>query len=188
MTNTKTDEVLGIFISTNELSNMQIDRIQVTDFAIQTILKTIHLNKEVQEEAIDRMIDRTPTYFALTSAEQIDKIKITLTFETVVEYLRLKDYIRENVYMIETGVDVEGTIVISAFYVKSTEVTDKVFNDSISEEQEKQLEKDINIIDSSINVVEEAKKRLKENNVVPFQNRAQRRLSKNKNKVRKFHK
>ncbi|MEX3713411.1 hypothetical protein ABFV99_13485 [Cytobacillus horneckiae] len=191
MTNTKNQkEVLGIIITKKEISNMNVEHIHVTDFAIQTILQSIHLNPEVQEEAIDRMVDRTPDYFTLEPEEQVDKIKIALTYETVIEYLRLNDYIRDEVNMLETGIDEEGTIVVTAFYIKDTDLTKEVFKDELTEEQELQLEKQMNILDGSINIYEEAKKRLEtmKNTVVPFQNRAQRRLTKSQKKVRRFHK
>ncbi|MES9681719.1 hypothetical protein ABWK22_02140 [Gottfriedia acidiceleris] len=178
------NEVLGIFITKSEVSNLNVEYIHVTDFAIQTILKTIRLNPEVQAEVIDKMVERTPGYFQLKPEEQVNKIKTTLTIETVIEYLRLNEYIREDIDMIEVGIDEEGSIVVSAFYVAKTEVLEKVFTEELTEEQTNELEKQINILDGSINIYEEAKKRLeqmKKDNVVPFQNReARRRLNRQK--------
>ncbi|WP_263117553.1 hypothetical protein [Bacillus subtilis] len=170
-------EVLGIFITKNEISNLNIEHIHVTDYAIQTILKTVRLNEEVQKEVVDKMVDRTPDFFKLSHEEQVNKIKTVLTFETVIEYLRLNDYIHEGIDMIETGIDNEGSIVVSAFYANNTEITDSIFANGMTEEEVNQMEKDFNVIDSSINIVEEAKKKMESmKNVVPFENRATRRL------------
>lgn len=170
-------EVLGIFITKNEISNLNIEHIHVTDYAIQTILKTVRLNEEVQKEVVDKMVDRTPDFFKLSHEEQVNKIKTVLTFETVIEYLRLNDYIHEGIDMIETGIDNEGSIVISAFYANNTEITDSIFANGMTEEEVNQMEKDFNVIDSSINIIEEAKKKMESmKNVVPFENRATRRL------------
>lgn len=126
---------------------------------------------------MQQWIDRTPNYFKLGPEEQINKIKTVLTMETVIEYLRLNNYIREGIDMIETGIDEEGSIVVSAYYVNDTELTDKVFNEQMTEEQVNQMETEYNIIDNSINIVEEAKKKMESmKNVVPFENRETRRL------------
>lgn len=181
---TKQKEVLGIFIQKNDIANMNLETIHVTDFAIQTILKSIQLTPEAQEEVVNSLVDRTPNWVQLDSEEQVNKIKIALTYETVIEYLRLHEYIREGIDMIETAVDEEGSIVISAYYVNDTEETKKMFKD-VSEEDIKKMENDINqfnaaasALDGSINILEEAQKRIKANNIVPFQNRAARRAAK----------
>lgn len=126
------------------------------------------------------MVERTPGYFQLTPEEQVNKIKTTLTIETVVEYLRLHEYIREGIDMIEVGIDQEGSVIVSAFYVGQDETLDKVFRKELTPEEIDQLEK-VNILDGQVNIYEEAKKRLdqmKADNVIPFQNRAARRQAK----------
>ncbi|PFP65215.1 hypothetical protein COK00_11380 [Bacillus cereus] len=188
---TEQKEVLGIFITKNEVANLNMEHIHVSDFAIQTILKTIRLNPEVQAEVIDKMVERTPGYFQLDPEEQVNKIKTTLTIETVVEYLRLHEYIREGIDMIEVGIDPEGSIIVSAFYVGQDEALDKVFRKELTPEEIDQLEKEVNILDGQVNIYEEAKKRLdqmKADNVIPFQNRAVRRLAKQQSKARLSHK
>ncbi|PFB64374.1 hypothetical protein [Bacillus cereus] len=188
---TEQKEVLGIFITKNEVANLNMEHIHVSDFAIQTILKTIRLTPEVQAEVIDKMVERTPGYFQLTPEEQVNKIKTTLTIETVVEYLRLHEYIREGIDMIEVGIDPEGSIIVSAFYVEQNETLDKVFRKDLTPEEIDQLEKEVNILDGQVNIYEEAKKRLdqmKKDNVVPFQNREARRLAKQQSKARLSHK
>lgn len=188
MTNTnEPKEVLGIFVQKNEVSNLNMETIHVTDYAIQTILKTIRLNPEVQEEVIDKMVDRTPDYFNLSPEEQTNKIKTTLTIETVIEYLRLEGYIREGIDMVEVGIDEEGSLVVQAYYVAKTELTEKVFKEQMTEEQMEEYERQINILDGSMNIYEEAKKKLeqmKKDNVIPFPNREARRRAKHKRGVR----
>jgi len=189
--NSEQKEILGILITKNEVSNMNMEYIHVANFAIETILKTIRLNEPAQIEAVNKLVDRTPNWMELEPEEQSNKIKTVLTIETVIEYLRLENYIREGIDMIEVGIDPEGTIIVSAFYIQKDEVTDKVFKDQYTEEQINQMEKQLNVLDGSINIYEEAKKRvekMKKNNVVPFQNRAARRLAKNAKKVRLPHK
>lgn len=177
-------EVLGIFITKQQIANMKLEHIHVSDFAIQTILKTVHLNAEAQEEIVDKLVDRTPNWRALEPEEQINKIKTVLTQETVIEYLRLNEQIRPEVDMLEVGIDVEGSIIVSAYYIEKNELTEKVLKENeMTEEQVEQLEREINILDGSINIYEEAKKKLeqmKKDNVVPFQNRAMRRQAKRK--------
>lgn len=188
---TEQKEMLGILITKNEVSNMNMEYIHVANFAIETILKTIRLNESAQIEAVHKLVDRTPNWMELEPEEQSYKIKTVLTIETVIEYLRLENYIREDIDMIEVGIDPEGTIIVSAFYIKKNEITDKVFKEQYTEEQIEQMEKQLNILDGSINIYEEAKKRveqMKKNNVVPFQNRVARRLAKNAKKVRLSHK
>lgn len=178
---TKQSEVLGIFITKNKISNLDVEYIHVTDFAIQTILKSIRLTGEAQEEVIDKMVNRTTGYFQLTPEEQVDKIKTTLTMETVIEYLRLNEYIRVGIDMVEAGIDEEGSIVVTAYYVEKTEELEKVFGEDMSEEEIDELERQVNILDGSMNIYEEAKKKLEQinaNKVVPFQNRAARRNAK----------
>ncbi|UOE58210.1 hypothetical protein [Cytobacillus oceanisediminis] len=181
---TNQQEVLGIFITKQEIGNMKIDHIHVSDFALQAILKSVHLTKEAQEEIVDKLVDRTPNWVKLDTNTQVNKIKTVLTQETIIEYLRLNDYIREGVDMVEVGIDEEGSVVASVFYVEKTEVLEKVFTDEMTEEQVNQLEKEINILDGSINIYEEAKKKMEQmdkNKVVPFMNRAARRkAAKNK--------
>lgn len=174
----KDNEILGIVITKNEISNLNVEYIHVAEYAIDPILKSIRLTPAAQQEAVDKMVDRTPDFFELEPEVQTNKIKTVLTIETVIEYLRLNDYIREGIDMIEVGINDEGTIIVSAFYVAKTELTEKVFSEEMTEEQIDEMERQINILDGSINIYEEAKKRvekMKKNNVVPFQNRAARR-------------
>lgn len=186
--NNQTKEILGIFITQQEVANMKVDHIHVTDFAIQTILKTVHLNQDSQNEIVDKLVDRNPNWARLTPESQINKIKVALTQETVAEYLRLNKYISENVDMLEMGIDKEGSIVVSAFYIEQPEAVKNALP-QLSEEEVNEMEAQMNILDGSIDILGEAKKKLESmDKVVPFQNRAARRLAKSKKKVRYPHK
>src|SRR4051812_11366303 len=100
-------EVPGIFISKETISNMDMERIMVAGFAVVDIVQRTRLSKSAQEEAVDKLVDRTPNFMKLKSEVRIEKIKAVLTEETVVEYLRHEGIIRKNVDMVEVGVDEE---------------------------------------------------------------------------------
>lgn len=172
-------ELLGLTTSTAKISNMSIETITVPDKVIQSVLKHIRLNQDAQDEVMDKLVDRTPGYFELHPEEQVAKVTTALTIETVIEFLRLTEYIREDVSMLENGISDESAIVITAYYIRDHEVTNKVFADEMTEEQVNQMEREINLFNSEVDIYEEAKKRLaKMNNVIPFQNREERRRAK----------
>jgi len=163
MSNNTPQEVLGIIIQEQEVGNMKINHIHVSDFAIQTILKTISLSEKAQFEAVDKLVDRTPEWTSLKQEVQMDRIKIILTQETVIEYLRYNEDIKEDVSMIETGIDEEGSIIVTAYYIQEDEATNNILGqDPLTEEQVNEMERSFNVVTSQINVVEEAKKRLEQ--------------------------
>ncbi|MEK1828890.1 hypothetical protein AAAC51_07015 [Priestia megaterium] len=136
---------------------MNIEYIHVSEEAVEPILKSVQLVEKSQQEAVDKMIDRTPNYFELDSKEQVAKIKMVLTTETIVEYLRLHDYIKKDVDMLEIGINDEGTTIVSAFYVEKGELENEVFKDQMSEKDVEELERQYNALDGSVNIYEEAK-------------------------------
>lgn len=193
MTNNLTptaSEVLGIIITKESIGNMDLEHIHVSDGAIQLILKSIRLNQDTQNEIVDKLVDRSPNWASLTQEEQIDKIKTILTQETVIEYLRLNGDIRENVNMLETGIDQEGSIVITAFYIHEDEKVKQVLHPELTKEQVDAMEREINILSNDMNLLEVAQKRLEEKiqkgEIIDFskarKNRAQRRAAKKFNK------
>lgn len=176
----------GLTVEQKTISNMEVDYITVPDPLIRVILQEVQLHKEVQEEAIDKMVERTVDYFQLEPKEQVRKIETTLVIETVIEFLRLTSFIKDGIDMVEAGISDEGSVVVTAYYVGQNELTKKVFDGEMSEAEVNEMEKQINILDGSINIYEEAKKRLaeKQNNVIPFQNREQRRIAKKRGAVK----
>lgn len=169
----------GVQVETSDVSNMTMDKITVPQAAAAAILKTIHLTEEAQHDAMDKLLNRTPNYHELSTEEATEKIKVMLTMETVVEFLRLGEYIPPSVDMIEVGIDGEGSIVVTSYDVKQDETTEKLFEGSISEEEVENLERAVNLFDTDLNIFEEAKKRVeKKGKVLPFQNREQRREAK----------
>lgn len=193
MTNNLTptaSEVLGIIITKESIGNMDLEHIHVSDGAIQLILKSIRLNQDTQNEIVDKLVDRSPNWASLTQEEQIDKIKTILTQETVIEYLRLNGDIRENVNMLETGIDQEGSIVITAFYIHEDEKVKQVLHPELTKEQVDAMEREINILSNDMNLLEVAQKQLEEKiqkgEIIDFskarKNRAQRRAAKKFNK------
>lgn len=184
MTSKNQKEVLGIFITKQNVGNMNIEHIHVSDFAIQTILKTVQLSQKTQFEVVDKLVDRTPDWLSHEEEDRMVKIKAALIQETVVEYLRLTEEIREDVDMLEIGIDKEGSIIVSAYYIDKSQIPKEIIEkNKMTHEKVEQLEREINILNGSINIYEEAKKKLeqmKKDNVVSLPNRAARRQRKKK--------
>lgn len=168
-------EYLGIFLTKQEIANMQLEHIHVPDYGVHQILKTVNLTAESQQEVIDTLVDRTPHWMKLSDEERTNKMKIVLAQETVVEYLRLNEMVRQEADMLEVGIDEEGTIVVSVYYIEKNEEVDNALKKP-SQEEIARLEREVNILDGRMDLVEEAKKRLekKQGKVIPL-NRAARR-------------
>ena len=181
-------EVLGIIITKDTVGNMNLEHIHVSDGAIQLILKSIKLNEDAQFEIIDKLVDRTPNWAALSQDEQINKIKTILTQETVIEYLRFNGDIRENVNMLEAGIDEEGSIVITAYYIQEDEQIKHALQSELTKDQVDAMEREINILSGNTNLLDAARKQLdekmKKGELIDFakvkMNRKQRRAAKNK--------
>lgn len=193
MTNNSTylnSEILGIIITKETVGNMNLEHIHVSNGAIQLILKSIKLNEEAQLEIVDKLVDRSPNWSTLSQEEQINKIKTILTQETVIEYLRFNGDIRQDVNMLEAGIDKEGSIIVTAFYIKDDEQIEKVLYPELTEEQVNAMEREINILSNDMNLLEVAQKQLNEKiqkgEIIDFtkakMNREQRRAAKKMNK------
>ena len=183
-----TPEVLGIIITKDTVGNMNLEHIHVSDGAIQLILRSIKLNEDAQLEIIDKLVDRSPNWTSLSQDEQMNKIKTILTQETVIEYLRFNGDIRENVNMLEAGIDEEGSIVITAYYIQEDEQIKHALQSELTKDQVDAMEREINILSGNTNLLDAARKQLdekmKKGELIDFakvkMNRKQRRAAKNK--------
>ena len=155
------EEIPGIFISHETISNMDMDRIMVAGFAVMDILQRTRLSQRAQEEAIDKLVDRTPNWLRLKDEVRIEKIKSTLTQETVLEYLRHEGIVRKNVDMVEVGVDEEGSVVITAFYTKVSRDIRRAIKKQYDADMMAKAEAAINILEGDSNLVDLAAARLK---------------------------
>lgn len=154
-------EMPGIFISKETISNMEMERIMVAGFAVVDILSRTQLSQAAQEEAIDKLVDRTPNFIKLKPEVAVEKIKMVLTQETVIEYLRHQDIIRKNSDMVEVGVDEEGSLVVTAFYTKLSRDVRRALKKQYDAKDMAKAEAAINILEGEDNLVSLAAARLK---------------------------
>src|SRR5699024_8149775 len=144
--------------------NMKIEHFTISNEVVQAIVNNLKLTEAAQNEAIDRLVDRTPEWLSLESDEQTHKIKAALIAETIIEYLRLNEYVKDGVEMIEVGIKDDLSILASAFYVDNDTAIESQIASQLSEEELQEMENQINILDGSINIFEEAKKKMKRKN------------------------
>ena len=155
------EEVPGIFITKETISNMEMERILVAGFAVLDILQRTRLSQAAQEETIDKLVDRTPNFIKLKTEVRMDKIKAALTEETVVEYLRHEGIIRKNVDMVEVGIDEEGSIVVTAFYTHVSREIRRAIKKQFDADMMAKAEQAVNILSGDNNLVDLAAARLK---------------------------
>jgi hypothetical protein len=156
----------GIFIDEHTMNNMDMHRIVVSDYAIQSILKTTKLSLKAQEEAVQGLVDRTPNWETLgadedaTYAIQIDKIKTILTQETVLEYLIHDGVITKKVDTVEIGIDPEGSVVVEAYYTNLNRESRRKAAKKTTPVQKAAMERAVNILGSNDNLLDLAAKKL----------------------------
>lgn len=153
-------EVPGIFITKEKVHNMDVERILVAGFAIKDILERTKLTVKAQEEAVDRLVERTPMFFSMEPEEVHEKIKIALTEETVVEYLRHEGIIRKKADMVEVGVDKEGSLVVTAFYTNVPREIRRAIQKQVSKKEMARMDKAVNILSGDNNLIDLAQKKL----------------------------
>lgn len=158
------DGITGIFVvEYPAMANMTIERIVVTDRAIPEILKVAKLPKEDQQEAVDSLVARTPDWEELEDEAQINKIKTVLTCETVLLYLRAIKTIRPQVDIVEVGVDIEGSVVVEAYYTNMNREQRRAMEKSTSEEDKTKMAEAVNQFDRIMqdgNIIDLARKKL----------------------------
>lgn len=155
------EEVPGIFITKETVSNMDMERILVAGFAVMDILQRTKLSQRTQEEAVDKLVDRTPNFLKLKPEVRVEKIKMVLTEETVIEYLRHEGIIRKNVDMVEVGVDEEGSVVVTAFYTHVPRTIRRAIKKQFDADMMAKAEAAVNILAGDDKLVDLAAARLK---------------------------
>jgi hypothetical protein len=151
----------GIFIAEYQLNNMKMERIVVSGPAIVAILKVTKLSEKAQEDAVMELVARTPEWLDIEPEEQVDKIKAVLTQESVIEYLKTKEIIRAKCDMVQTGIDVEGSIVVEAYYTELNREQRRAIDKSMSEKEKQDMVEAVNILSGNDNLVDMAAAKLK---------------------------
>lgn len=157
------DVVLGVSVKRQRVGNLKIEHFTVNDPTAQSIVQNLTLKTEVQEDTIDKLVDRNADWLTLEELEQVNKIKAALLQETVIEYLRLNDYIVDDkLQTIEVGIDDNLNTIVSAIYMEE-DIAKGIQEDSLmSKEEAEHIESVFNITDNSIDIIAEAKKRIEE--------------------------
>ena len=158
----------GIFIAEYDMNNMRMERIVISDPAIQAILKVTLLSQKAQEDAVMALVDRSPEWNDLDTEIQVARIKAVLTQETVIEYLKEKDVIRTKCDMVQTGIDVEGSIVIEAYYTQLNREQRRLIDKTMSEKEKQNMREAVNILSGNDNLIDLAAaklERMKKKNV-----------------------
>ena len=153
--------VSGIFIAEYQMNNMKLERIVVSNPAILAILKVTQLSKEAQEEAVMQLVARTPEWLSIEPEEQIARIKAVLTQESIIEFLKEKEVIRKDCDVVETGIDIEGSVVIEAYYTQLNREQRRAIDKSMSEQEKEKLAEAVNILSGNDNLVDLAAAKLK---------------------------
>jgi hypothetical protein len=151
----------GIFIAEYEMNNMKMERIVVSGPAIMAILGCTQLSQQAQEEAVFALVDRSQEWNDVEPDIQLERIKAVLTQESVIEYLKSVEVIRSKCDMIQTGIDVEGSIVIEAYYTQLNREQRRAIDKSMSEEKKKDMAAAVNILSGNDNLVDLAAAKLK---------------------------
>jgi hypothetical protein len=181
------EEVTGIIITKDRVSNMDMERIMVAGFAVVDILQRTRLSQSAQEEAVDRLVDRTPNFLKLKEEERVEKIKAVLIQETVIEYLRHEGIIREKVDMVDSGVDEEGSVVVTAYYTHVSREIRRALKKQYDEDQMRKAEAAINILQGDDKLVDLAAARLRKMQA-QAQSPASRKFKSNQKKKNNFSK
>lgn len=153
-------EVPGIYLSEHQMNNMKMERIVVSNPAIIKILEGTQLSEKAQEEAVNDLVDRTEDWLDMENEDQIAKIKVVLTQESVVEFLRHQGTIRDKVDVLQVGIDDEGSVVIEAYYTSLNREQRRAAEKAMSEEDKRRMEKAVNILGSNDNLVDLAQKKM----------------------------
>lgn len=161
MTEKDYEGINGIFITEHTMNNMKLERIVVSGAAIIAILKVTQLTPEAQEAAVTSLVERTPEWLDIEPEEQIEKIKAVLTQESVLEFLKLKQAIRKGCDMVQTGIDVEGSIVIEAYYTQLNREQRRAVDKSMTEQQKQDMAGALNILSGNDNLIDLAAAKLK---------------------------
>jgi hypothetical protein len=151
----------GIFIAEYQMNNMKMERIVVSNPAIIAILKVTQLSPEAQEEAVMDLVARTPEWLDIEPEIQMERIKAVLTIESVIEYLKVKEVVRKGCDMVQSGIDVEGSVVIEAYYTQLNREQRRAIDKSMSEQQKEDMVNAVNILSGNDKLIDLAAAKLK---------------------------
>lgn len=138
-----------------------MERIYVANFVVAEIVKHFTLLPIAQMEAVDKLVDRTPNWMDIDEHEQVEMIKAVLAQEAVIEYLRQQGHIRKEVDMVESGIDEEGSYVVTAFYTKMNREMKRMLQKQMSKADQDKLETAVNILDGNDTLIDLASAKLK---------------------------
>lgn len=159
------EQVSGVFVSEHEMNNMKMERIVISNPAIIEVLKLVKLPKEDQEEAVDNLVARTPSWEDLDDEDQLNRIKAVLTQETCLYYLQAIETIRPSVDFVEVGVDEEGSIVVYAYYTSNRQQR-RNLGKNVSKEEAQRIFDEANIL-GGLNITELAQRKMAAMKVKP---------------------
>jgi len=155
------ERIAGIFIQKETLHNMDMERIYVANFVAAEIVKQFVLTPHAQQEAVDKLVDRTLNWMEIDEYQQMEMIKAVLSQEAVIEWLRQQDHIRKDADMVDTGIDEEGSYVVTAFYTKMNRDMKRMLQKQMSKKDQEKLETAVNILDGNQNLIDLATEKLK---------------------------
>jgi hypothetical protein len=167
--------ISGIFVTEHEMANMTMERIVVTDYATQEILKITKLPLDDQQEAVDALVHRTAEWNDLEPEDQIEKIKFVLTTETVLMYLQAIDAVRNQVDVLNLGVDEEGSIVVYAYYTNMNRAQRRAMIKGTTEKKKEEL----------VNAVSQFDKLSQQGNIIDLAKKKIEKMAAEKAKVKK---
>lgn len=117
---------IPVFKTIEEYANMIKERFVVPQNMTAKILKDYLLDEELQKEAVNKLVDRTPHFLELSEEERIQEITAVLTLETVAYYLNDTGQIRPGSNMYENGFDENGNVILDVFYINDTETQEEI--------------------------------------------------------------
>lgn len=156
----------GIIQHKREVYGMDVHEIIVSEAAVESILKLPQgrLTKEEQQDAVRRLVARTPNYDELEANDAGEKIIVALTQETVVKYLAMTDVIDASKHDItyECGIDEEGSIHVTVMYPNTPREIRRAIQKDLGAKEMKRQEEALNEVMSQPELLERAKQKLEE--------------------------
>lgn len=150
----------GIYVAEYQMSNMDVERIVVSNPAILEILKRVQLSAKEQEEAVNLLVDRTANWYDLETEQQVSKIKACLTQETVIEFLKQQGTIRPKCDMVQIGIDEEGSVVVEAYYTNLNREQRRAVDKALPEGYKERMAEAVNILSGDDKLIDLAAKKL----------------------------
>jgi len=156
----------GIIQHKRTVYGMDVHEIIVSEAAVESILKLPHgrLTKEEQQDAVRRLVARTPNYDELEANDAGEKIIVALTQETVVKYLAVTDVIDTDKHDItyECGIDEEGSIHVTVMYPNTPREVRRAVKKQLGEKEMKRQEEIMSEVMAQPELLERAKAKLEE--------------------------